>query len=592
MPGFDEELQQALGGGGSSFDDELNAALGGGYPQVGVTLEGLDAERAAAEQSAFKPWSGPAQVPLQQSSSAGAAKWGTQHDPEAGLWESVLEGGSDFGQRAAQSATFGYGDEIVGALAGEQRGQAVRDRQQLAQERSPGWSLAGDVAGGLGMAAATGGIGHGIRGAAATGALEGGLAGAGYADDGDRLEGALQGAGAGAALGGAGGALGAGASGAASWVGEKAAPWLREQGLLNRVASSGLYGGSMDRLAQNQGGKQGVAQLGEWMENHGLTQWTPEGIGDEAASMNSMWQGDQRAFIDDLAGRPEGMPMVDTGAVGDKLRREAGQLSQLPDADSARQVTQYRQEAEALANKSEWDQMPFDQALRARQGYDKAVNWDKLGGSREDGLYEEVARDAGNGLRGGLVESLENTSPELAPRWESIQENLGNSATIAGVGNSRAMREFGNQPLSLPSLIGAAGGGFPGMVAAAAVKTGGRAGAANVLGGASKAANWIGDMAGPAGAFGDAGGAIAAQEAGRDEGQQASRGFMLPQAAMQLLQSEPQALGPYQKQFADAAASPDSGAVKALLTKLRQSDETWRTTYLPKLQMVTGELDF
>jgi hypothetical protein len=351
----------------------------------------------------------------------------------------------------------------------------------------------------------------------------------------------------------------------------------------------------MDRLGANMGGREGLVDLGQWMENQGLTQWTPSGIGDEAASMNSMWRGDQRNMLDELAARPGGPPMVDTGAIAADMSGAGREAIGLAPEASKLAGARYIREANNLTDAAPSGEMPFAEALQNRQAYDDAVNYSKLGGSSEDAINEEVSRRAANGLRGGLVESLENTSPELAPRWEQIQENLHNSSAIMGAGQSRGIRELGNQPLSLPSLIGAAGGGIPGMAAAAAVKTGGRAGLANLGRGGSAALDTLGAAGQAVGGQAPLAGGVAARAAAGSMSQELQqstgegRGNLLTQAALNSLYSGGQDLGPYSSQFAEAAASKDSNAVANLITRLTMSDPQFRVSVLPALQRMTAE---
>lgn len=55
-------------------------------------------------------------------------------------------------------------------------------------------------------------------------------------------------------------------------------------------------------------------------------------------------------------------------------------------------------------------------------------------------------------------------------------------------------------------------------------------------------------------------------------------------AALNALQNNPQALGPYAGQIAESAGSPEPGAVNALITKLIQTDPEFRTQILPRLR--------
>lgn len=115
-----------------------------------------------------------------------------------------------FASGAADSFTFGWGDEIVGALFGEQAMEASRQRQEQARAEHGGWFLGGQVGGAL---AGGGGIGAAVRGGlgaarlarlgtrvgpmgriafgGAAGGVGGALYGAGDAPDGQRFEGAV-----------------------------------------------------------------------------------------------------------------------------------------------------------------------------------------------------------------------------------------------------------------------------------------------------------------------------------------------------------------------------------------------------------------
>lgn len=94
---------------------------------------------------------------------------------------------------AAQGATFGFSDELTGAVLGlgralpewagglgENLGEAYRKERdaaraanRAAQEAQPGMYLGGEVVGGIGSALATGGAGAGLKGAMALGAASG-----------------------------------------------------------------------------------------------------------------------------------------------------------------------------------------------------------------------------------------------------------------------------------------------------------------------------------------------------------------------------------------------------------------------------------
>jgi hypothetical protein len=128
---------------------------------------------------------------------------------------------------AAQGATFGFADEIVGLMGGDAeasraRVQELRDRKPVASfaaEALGGAVVPGGVGGGVGRAAvrATGNrIIGAVTGGGVGGAVGGTLAGAGEADPGNRVAGAFVGGTIGALAGGALGGVAGGAGRAAS----------------------------------------------------------------------------------------------------------------------------------------------------------------------------------------------------------------------------------------------------------------------------------------------------------------------------------------------------------------------------------------
>ena len=119
----------------------------------------------------------------------------------------------------AQGATFGFYDELRGAASALTGGdyqsgkEAAIQELEAQSEQSPLTSLASEIAGGMTTAIPLGALGAATKAGKAIstlpsllryglyGAGGGGLAGAGYAEEGDRLEGAGKGAATGAALG-------------------------------------------------------------------------------------------------------------------------------------------------------------------------------------------------------------------------------------------------------------------------------------------------------------------------------------------------------------------------------------------------------
>jgi len=110
---------------------------------------------------------------------------------------------------ARQGATFGYSDEIAGLLGGKERAEDARAKADQYREERPMRSMVLEAAGGMASTAPLGAVGlaskagPGIKAAKTIGAggAGGATAGAGYAEPGERAEGAAIGAGVGMATG-------------------------------------------------------------------------------------------------------------------------------------------------------------------------------------------------------------------------------------------------------------------------------------------------------------------------------------------------------------------------------------------------------
>lgn len=624
--------------------DPWESLLGGGdMPQVGTTLEGLDADAEAQELSQFRPitdptidfngdprrvsrtmggpstpqrdpsvdWFGnqsslihmPSQQPL--TGTAGKAKWSGD----------ALDTLGDFGINAAQGAYAGFGDDLAG-LASPEMQTNIRDRQGLARERSPGWSLAGNVAGGAGPAMATA-MASGPATAAlpfagrmaagmGLGAEQSALAAAGDADDGSRWDAAEDAAPLGALAGLGGEAVASGIQGVANGVGNlasKGAPIAREAGLLDRAASTGK---PMGELVDQMGGRQGVIEGGQWMEDQGINSWFPRELDQQIGNVKSQRLGDQRQFLDDYGQLP-----VDTEAVTqDLMSRGYKQAGLAPDSAQA-QGSQYMSEAGNLADRAQGGSMPFQQAFDNRVAYDKAGKWSEgVGGDK--GLAE-VNRDAGNGLRGALGDALDATGEPLRGDWEGIQGDLSNAIPLSGGMESLARRSPGSipNPTSVRSVANSLGDamtkvGGRGALASGEIGLGkgldaigqGASGVGQSMGGGARAMSLDGaqqsqfapNQPRPNASFAGmtlGGGGMQSEDASQpDNG--GTRGYLLTQAAMAIMR-QPGELGPYEKQFWDAANEEQSDAVSNLIRKLSHTDNTFRTQYLPKLQQLTSE---
>lgn len=587
MPSWEDELATL---DAPSWEDELRS-LDDDVPQVGDELGLLPA--VAADEARFKPWTQPGDAgsPLETSgsNSAGSPLWSGDS----------LDTLADFGARASNGMYMGYGDELAGLVGGDDMRDNIRNRMQLAKERSPTASIAGDIAGG-GVGTAAMMMLGGPAAASATRALPlagriaagGGLAAeqaalsaSGYADDGDRLAAATQAAPIGFALGGAGEAAATGIQGAGALVRDKVAPWLRDQGLLNRAASTGR---PMQQLSKEFGGREGVIDAGQFMENNGMTQWSPKKLQSNLDDFSSMRQGDQSYFLEGLA--EEGGAPVNTGRVSDDLFSRAGASEGLAAQNAQQQSGQYLDAASLLDREASNGMMQFPQALKQRQAFDQGAKWNQ-GPNGDQGLAA-VNRDAANGLRDQMGTALDNTAPGLRQRWEPIQSDLSNSIGLSGGDDAALSREFGSAPaaVQLGPMAAAAGAGPVGYTATLAAKTGGRGMMADAFGGGSAALDWLGTQGTePMMSMARGSAQTGANQTGRLEGEpEATRGYLLPQAAQQMMQ-QPGALGPYEKQFWDAFNSADSNALSALIVRLSHTDPQFKSQYLPQLQQLTAE---
>lgn len=116
-------------------------------------------------------------------------------------WAGALEGAQDFATGAGDTMTLGLSDELAGLINPSWKDK-IRAQVQLAHERSPVMSRAGDVAGAVGLGTITGGFGGGgALAALGRNALMGGLSGAGHSNGENMGQEALTGAVAGGGLG-------------------------------------------------------------------------------------------------------------------------------------------------------------------------------------------------------------------------------------------------------------------------------------------------------------------------------------------------------------------------------------------------------
>lgn len=544
--GFYDRMQQRLSGGNTFADRMAQRLEQSESPQVGVTLEGLDAERAAEEQRAdaarFKPWSGPAQIPLEQTSQAGDPQW---------------SGGSN-----ASDAAFAAAGGVMTGLGMNPRdtlGDQAGGRVQLAHERRP-WVSGGAQVVGEAVTQALLGLGP-IAGGA--------LSGFG------NTEGSLNDKATGTVLGGAFGKIGNVAVGKlSSLLGRGAAAAEREamnQGLMH----SGATRGDLKRL-DDLGGREKFA---EGAQRLGLT-GRPGKVMDRATAVDKAANAEraaieQAADVDALA--------VDPAAVrGNMVGRVAAQFPGITPAHNAANVAagyvdNIAPEPGAGA--------PWRQLDKQRQYWGEKANF--ASGTPEN----QVRQQMHGAVNEELGDALSLQTPGAGDRWRQLgrdQQVAKELGSIATAGADRA-REWGvGDALAVGGggALGALLGGYSSIPAAAATLAAKRGLQSNqhlLMQGGSKLGSLLArggqgfadNVAQPA--LGSLGGQLGAAANPR-----------LDQSALDMLRAGGQDLGPYKSQFAEAAGSPEPGAVSALVAELIQTDPVFRTQVLPQLRRIAG----
>lgn len=404
---------------------------------------------------------------------------------------------------------------------------------------------------------------------------------------------------------------------------------------MNRAASAGFYGSTLERLGDNKGDDY-VAELGRRMEEEGLHKgrapggnwnpinWPPQHAGTIAKNSDDLRKvaGNDMGLAESELGRMDAPPQVDVSGMVAKQGAPVRGADIDPVAGDAEQGFR-RQMADRAAQLAPDGQMPFNDALDRRRYLDDQVNYAKKGGYEGAGMQEQVRREMANDLRGGISDSLDqgvaggSVDPEIAQQWQRGRGNFELASDVGDAARSRAMREQGNQALSLPAslAVGAAVGGAQGAltddygggagtgigtaIGMQLLKTRGRAGMAgmqrglsNVMGPAGRAASWIGENA-PLGRMQSLEsrmpdeGEDALRSMGQQlaQSQQEARGYLLPQAVQHALQTDPGILGPYAQAFANAQ---DEDEINKQLDRL-SSDPQFARSVLPRLNQMTAE---
>ena len=187
-------------------------------PEEQAELQQLEAQFGNNAVASVQPQTG-----LNPSEQAELQQLEAQYGQEP-IKQSFPEKISDLASMALQGASFGYSDELVGKLAGEEAMLKERERLSRTQERHPYLSTGAEISGSLltpaggikllgrGGQAISKGIGKYASGSKASaigagaglGATSGALYGSGISEEGERLGGAISGG----VLGGVGGGAG------------------------------------------------------------------------------------------------------------------------------------------------------------------------------------------------------------------------------------------------------------------------------------------------------------------------------------------------------------------------------------------------
>jgi hypothetical protein len=274
------------------------------------------------------------------------------YNPETGMVEPQYGKAGSAAMGAADTATFGFGDELASTVAagleslpgrsGMSRSQILaqmRGNAGAAQDQNPGSYLAGQVGGGVAQGLATGGAGFGANavrsgaglgraaaGSAVDGLIFGGLQGAGGGTDAaSRAKGAGMGAVTGAVLGGAAPYLVAGAQAAARPIVSPIMSRLRPAPYAERAMSEGVRRSGMttddiaNMLARSQADDQGAFTVADAMGHSGQRM-----LSTAARNPNNMRQ----TVVDTLTDRQLGQ--------GDRLARYLAQGFDAPDTAAQR----------------------------------------------------------------------------------------------------------------------------------------------------------------------------------------------------------------------------------------------------------------
>lgn len=501
-----------------------------------------------------------------------------------------------------KAGAAGYADQLFAGTPrmlpgglGERFGQNV----DAAIAKAPGWGAGGRMVGGLAQSAFIpgGGIAANAVGAGVTGTVD--SYAHGDPNDPERAMNAL-------AAGGKD-ALTAGTFSAAAPLITRGAQGLRNSSYVNR-ARAALGDTGVDKLVAKKG-EGAVEAIGQRIDEaklgRGLLPGNQARYVGNAAQLEAE-AGPRMGAAEDAISTLASPPTVPVGDIVQRQRDAAQKLGGMYDPGAAREARFRNAMADRIEGNTpnvvgQGGNADWNSALDNRRYLDKQINYERRAGARAP-MQEDVRSEVANDLRGGVKNSLNQgvdngtVPPELAHEWIGANDDFALGKQVQKFATPNTPGLLGR---ALPYAVGGAGvfSGHPVLGAAAGAGTkaaiGGMQGrgASMIAGMQGMGAAGLEAAAGPqAGARMDAmGRAFRDQQTSPAQSTGQGRGNKLGEAALSALQNNPQIFGQWQAEFAQAASSPEPGAVNALISRLAQKDPEFRAGPLQQLQQMTAQ---
>lgn len=564
---------QALAGRGASATEEEP------LPEVGVTLEGLDAERAAkqAQGFGFAPWEKPGD--------AGSPTL-TQAVPEEERFTPIgYTTGDDTRMRQHGETLTDAGYSAAGGVLGgiginpKDLSPGIANRLEVAETRTPTGSMLGRMGGELAIQTAAAPAKLLAAGPVAMGAVSGGLSGAGgtQGDLLERIQGTAKGAGLGALLGKA-------FSGSGHAMQSLEDP-LERVGNRQYLRQGGATTGDLNAFDQGMpGGAQGLAERSR-----------AQGIGDGFLSGPQGYQNDAQKIIGSADAErsllSQGAGPLDPMAVPASMERAGYQgvpnttiglpskIRAAVDAEAGgmRQLGSPQKlsfSPSGGVSQVPAQGIPFEDANNYRKILGNKTNW-----TNEPGDIDAAMQRVHGALNDEMADGLSLANPGSGDRWRQLGRNERDAIGIQNMGARAENRGGGMGVTDAVLMAGGMATGQPAVAAAAPVA--GRAMRAMVPAAAKNAAFAGAGMARAAGDFADSGlsntlGGVLASES--------TRGPDLDQIALDVVHAQGPELGRFTNQFAQAAGAEGTDNVKNLISKLIQTEPDFRMQVLPALR--------